>query len=90
MAMLWLLQIAKAKRLRTHCHLARHSIAVRRPTPHRRTTQRKSFSDQLKDFYYLNIQLVIKLNILADKDDLINLRKKVPMAKFHEESEWFL
>lgn len=32
MAMLWLLQIAKAKRLRTHCHLARHSIAVKRPS----------------------------------------------------------
>jgi len=32
MAMLWLLQIAKAKRLRTHCHLARHSIAFKRPS----------------------------------------------------------
>jgi len=31
MGLLWLLQIAKAKRLRTHCHLTWHSIAVKLP-----------------------------------------------------------
>lgn len=31
MVLLWLLQIAKAKRLRTHCHLTWHSIAVKLP-----------------------------------------------------------
>lgn len=38
MVLLWLLQIAKAKRLRTHCHLTWHSIAVKLPPNTKPTT----------------------------------------------------